>query len=111
MNYQLQLIGEGRNRSVFLLPSGKYVLKVPKNFDGELDNWREARRFKVRKENNYLPLARCKMVPNSHLLVMEFVNTKYIDPDERPRWTDFIDCAQVGYTGKGILVAYDYGGE
>lgn len=102
----MKLLGEGRNRSVYLLPSGKYVLKVPKNEDGNRDNSLEAIRYRNRQD--WQNLARCKMVPGTFLLVMEYVDVN-IPSEEKPDWTKYVDGGQVGYTLKGKIVAYDYG--
>jgi hypothetical protein len=100
-------IGSGRNRDVYLCPSGLYVVKDPSNDAGCDDNYSEAYRWKRRSK--WYPLARCKMVPNSPLLIMEYVKTDFVWSKEMPDWIDFVDCRQVGYTLDGKLVAYDYG--
>lgn len=104
-------IGEGRNRIVYVSECGNYVFKVPINKDGEFNNWCEHVRFNEYKEKWY-PLARCHGIPESFILIMEYVDADYIlhvPVNERPDWVGFVDCAQVGYNKAGELVAYDYG--
>lgn len=99
-------LGQGRNRIVYLLPSGKNVIKIPINEYGLYNNWDEATIFSRREDGCYIPLARCKMVKDTPYLIMEYVEqTK--DPYVEP-WTYSVDCSQVGYTRSGKLVAYDY---
>lgn len=101
-------LGSGRNRHVFLLSSGRYVIKVPRNNDGIHDNITEARRYKYEKYFFY-PMAACRLVPGSgYLLIMEYVSeVKY--NKSFPFWVKSVDCQQVGYTLSGKLVAFDYG--
>lgn len=107
MNIPYQLLGVGRNRVTFLLPSGKYVLKIPRNDSGVWDNHHEAR---LSGTWNY---ARCKLVNLCGIwcLVMEYLNceTIYKEYDSLPDWTIGVDCCQVGYNRKGKLLAYDFG--
>lgn len=108
--HDFQLIGEGRNRLVYR--RGNFVVKVPKNNCGVLDNHREYHIFSSTTDGWLFGLryARCRLMkPNYCLLVMEYV-IPYQEPlDKLPLWTYSVDCAQVGYNRKGHLVAYDYG--
>jgi len=105
----LKVLGEGRNRITFEL-NDRFVLKVPLNEYGVLDNETEAKMYRNRSDGD-IRLARCRKVLNSFglpLLVMERVDIDSVESLELPHWVDFIDCSQVGYTKKGELVAYDY---
>jgi hypothetical protein len=102
-----KLIGEGRTRRVYLSPRLLYVIKVPKeNTNGWLDNKREGKIYQER-ERYEEKFARCRFLKND-LLVMEYVKIVPLDCDNTPQWVSWIDCQQVGYNHKGVLVAYDY---
>lgn len=106
----LKYLGSGRHRDVYLLPSGKNVIKVPSSRDGVASNHREARiRYEkdpwTDKEKVY---ARCRIIPGTNFLVMEYIDP-VISCNNLPKWTNCIDCGQVGYNRKGELKAYDYG--
>lgn len=136
------LIGQGRHRMCYLLPSG-YVLKAPFSESGEKANRLEAEMWRNRHDSGSLPrwardwkFARCRLIPGTDLLVMEFVwptfsawfggssqKTKGVEKhfpewsrrffpvglDDLPYWARIeIDCEQVGFNRKGELVAYDY---
>lgn len=103
---KLKHIGTGRHRAVFLLSSGRWVIKVPVDDMGYHDNWSEASQSKV---NGWLKKewkARCKLLRNG-CLIMEYVEPVKSFSD-LPDWTNGVDCWQVGYTLDGRLVAYDY---
>ena len=127
-------LGGGASRLAWLLPSGN-VIKYPRNKWGIADNQLEATiwkdRFdpeKVRAhyiandlwcESNHewhqvvseFKFARCRLIPNTYLLVMEYVacwNARGELRDDLPRWARHMDGAQVGYNRNGELVAYDY---
>lgn len=98
-------IGQGRTRAVFLLPGGRYVVKIPVDEMGYHDNWSEARQA---KRDGWLykhQVARCRLMKNGWL-VMEYV--KPATGEELPDWVGSVDCGQVGWTRDGRLVAYDF---
>lgn len=103
------LVGEGRNRIAYLSPSGKTVLKVPKNEAGRIDNLVEHLRYtNYRKNGIYAP---CRFLPGTDILVMEFVsqiNWYDIPDNEWPDWLHNIDCAQAGINKSGRILAFDY---
>lgn len=99
-------LGEGRNRVVFDRGDGT-VVKIPKNWDGVMDNGRE-----VNWESDDIPLAPCHEVymdkkKEIMAVVMEKVTPFTGSFKDLPQWTGWVDCAQVGYTKDGRLVAYD----
>ncbi len=99
----LQLLGKGRHRTVYALPDGRWVLKVPNDPDwGLASNDREARNY---QQDTTGKLAACYMLSNGNL-VMERVTAPYMP---LPEWCDYVDCGQVGLNASGALVAYDYG--
>lgn len=102
-----KFLGSGKDRRVFLTPNKKYVIKFPIHKDGAQANWNEARRWRYRKSYDK-KFARCKLIPNTDILVMEYVKPRKIG-DPVPRWAYGVDCLQVGYNCNGNLVAYDYG--
>lgn len=108
-------LGCGRNRIVYLLPSGKNVIKIPLSEAGENNNYDEAFRYSKRIERKSIPLARCRMVKDTPYLIMEYVIDPFAIQHRRkytlcnmPTWVEFVDCRQVGYTRQNKLVAYDY---
>jgi len=71
---EYKYLGSGRNRHVFLLPSGRNVIKVPINEAGRTDNYLEAVRFKKSSINSYASYARCRLLNfNQACLIMEYV--------------------------------------
>jgi len=105
-----KFIGEGNDRKVYQLPSGN-VIKIPiPHTNGEFVNCREDYLWKNRI-NYDEQFARCRLIPGTFLLVMEFVKTFSCSSDYKnlPNWCSYIDCSQVGLNKKGKLVAYDYG--
>lgn len=116
-NPNWKYLGSGRHRVVWLLPSG-YVIKIPSDGYGEAANIREANYKKNivcniarRIFRNQWKVARCRLIPDTFVLVMEFV-TCYSDLDityeQLPKWAKEVDCSQVGYNSRGELVAYDF---
>jgi len=101
----LKFLGEGRRRRVYLSPSGRTVVKVPKCGFGVSDNLIERDRYRHNPEGRYAP---CRFWPGTNMLVME-----YVEPIQRlcdkPEWADYIDCGQVGTSRSGKVLAYDYG--
>jgi hypothetical protein len=102
-----KFLGSGKDRRVFLTPNKKYVIKLPLHEDGAQANWNEAQRWKHRRSYDK-KFARCKLIPNTDILVMEYVRPRKVG-EHIPRWVYGIDCLQVGYKSSGELVAYDYG--
>lgn len=105
-----KLCGAGFSRTSLLSPRGKFLVKIPRNDDGVQDNYNESDNYNCLVDRRGR-LAKCRMVPGTHLLMMEFVRVVYYNqiPSPIPMWVDTIDCQQVGYTRDGRLVAYDYG--
>jgi hypothetical protein len=103
-------LSEGRNRMVFIKNDG-FVIKVPKNDWGIGDNESEARRFKnFGKTVDIIPYAQCSVSYDSNgipLLEMERVYP-LAENETKPKWSDYVDCAQIGKTLSGEIVAYDY---
>lgn len=96
-------IGEGRNRITFRM--GMYVLKVPLNGFGLLDN-----EFEASHPSDIH--ARCSLFFCYDLPIVKMEYVRPVTGEESldlPDWTEYVDCFQVGYTYDGRLVAYDYG--
>jgi hypothetical protein len=103
------LLDMGRNRAVYA--HGRFVIKVPCRDQGYSDNHNEARisrKYGRGPDLDGILYARCRLLANGWL-VMERLDVEYIPPEVRPRWADFVDCAQVGRTRDGRIVAYDFG--
>lgn len=104
LNEKYECIGCGRNRIVFKTKNGKYVIKIPRNMMGITDNAME-----TQKLDFGFPVSKSKRI-----ILNDFccVIAEYVDPvsgiSGLPEWTKYVDCQQVGYTRKNILVAYDY---
>ena len=105
----------GRNRNVFNF--GRYVVKVPRNFYGVIDNdWEGSVSNSEDCDPEDVQYARTRLaywkdVPIVFMEYVEYASNKEIA--ERvghvPDWTMSVDCGQVGFNRKGCLVAYDYG--
>lgn len=102
----------GRTRAVFDRGDG-YMIKVPLNGEGFMANRSES--LTSESGDNFIPIAKCWQEDDTSLdkeginvLIMEKVTpiTK-IDYKELPNWVGYVDCAQVGHTTDGRLVAYD----
>jgi hypothetical protein len=106
---------EGRNRNVFEL--AHCVVKLPKNPDGYTDNdWEGS----VSNSSQTYNSIRHIQYPRKRLIYFKDIPVLFMEKiipvdwslekqSDYPRWTDQVDCAQVGYTKEGRLVAYDYG--
>jgi hypothetical protein len=105
-----EYLAEGRNRMVFVKDDG-FIIKIPKNDWGVSDNCSEERRFnKFGKTGDIIPYAQCRVINDENgipLLEMERVYP-LLDTDKKPSWSDYVDCAQIGRTLSGEIVAYDY---
>lgn len=117
-----ELLGIGRHREVYLLPSKKFVIKIPINNDGILDNLTEYKYWKNRaaiKKYYDADLARCRLYQGStsqdKLLLMEFIeiikNPRDLPYNTLPNWAWDVDGIQVGYNRQRHIVAYDYGSQ
>ena len=111
-----EYIGSGRHREVWRLPSGN-VLKMPRGIEGQCANHREAER----RANRVSPerynsawksarFARCRLIPGTSILVMEYVEPHTINYNNLPMWCKYVDGGQVGYNRNNELVAYDFAG-
>lgn len=105
LNEKYEYIGRGRNRIVFKSKSGKYVIKVPRNIEGNGDNFRE-----TKKEDFGFPVPKSRRIilDDFCCVIMEYVEHVSFKDRKAPSWVSWIDCGQVGYNRKGELVAYDY---
>lgn len=106
-----KFISSGRHRATFLTPSGKYVLKIPRD-DGEGDT-EEANRSEAEAYASGclpFPVAKCRLIKyfGKDCILMEKVNTSPDYKRSENKWVNKVDIYQVGYTRKGRLVAYDY---
>lgn len=94
----------GRNRATFI---GKnFVFKVARNGWGEIDN-----RYEARVKSGEYCKGRIINIGDVSVLVQEKVTPYFkagLKAKDLPSWTDFIDCAQVGFDRKGALKAYDF---
>lgn len=100
-----EAIGAGNERMCWDRGDG-YVIKVPYDDAGAFSNGVEA----DWQHSDYIPLAKCWLdwldgFPYA-LLIMEKV-TPVRDFSNLPKWTNAVDCVQVGYTVDGKLVAFD----
>lgn len=108
----------GRTRNVFALPGG-YVVKLPKNEAGMVDNdWEGA----IEENNEIHGIAAYVQYPRTRLAhfhgipvlfmakvkpltSLEIVDKFGVEPD----WVMAVDGGQVGTNRQGRLVAYDFG--
>lgn len=107
---------EGRTRVVFEFDT--FVIKIPKNLDGYMDNATEAKygHFKRKKKPDDIQYARTKLVEWNGIPILFMERVEHANKDKiikkigkKPYWVDFIDCQQVGFNKKDELVAYDFG--
>lgn len=110
------VLGVGRNRIVFLLKSGNYVLKFPLNDAGEGDNdWESSLETNKNDENNDLDFdvithhTRWIEIEKFCCVIMEYIVPTTEKDNNLPNWCKSVDCGQVGYNKDGILMAFDYG--
>lgn len=97
----------GRTRAVYKTGKGT-VIKVSINSEGDFSSSREVRTSL--EPDPYTPVAHCEWqtMNNIDILVMEEVTpVTGKGYSELPDWVGSVDCAQVGYTKSGKLVAYD----
>lgn len=108
---QYECIGLGRNRIVFKMRSGNYVLKFPLGCNGESDNdWEGS---VVTNKNHDLndgsvitPKTRWLSYKGFICVLMEYIDENI---DEYPEWSASVDCQQVGVNKKGQILAFDFG--
>lgn len=81
-------IGLGGQRIVFRRKN--YVVKVPFCWGGRYDNQREAELYRQSKEEETIPLARCRRA-GKMLLIMEYVTPIELDANT-PAWCNYVDC-------------------
>lgn len=114
MQEKYTLLDIGRNRLVFKLKSGNYVLKFPLNEDGVSDNDWEASICSNKNEGDIdevqWPKTRYIEIEGFICCVMEYIEPiTYFEDKVLPDWIHSVDGGQVGYNKKGVLLAYDYG--
>lgn len=108
-----KLVGIGRNRAVF--SKAGYVVKVPINYNGIIDNeWEAAHCGNAREGCVQHARTRSAFLGGLQLCLMEFV--EYATTEDiierighEPSWVWGVDCGQVGWNRKGKLVAFDFG--
>lgn len=122
---RLEYLGHGASRMTFVSPSGHFVYKFPREIlpnragrrNGKIDNHIEAEvssRWLRQVGLDGRCAARCKLIPGTDILVMEFVRATGMpawDNDPRPHWmrTLFEDAGnQGGRNRRGRWVVYDY---
>lgn len=96
----------GRHRTGYA--RGNIVIKIPINDYGLSDNDHEARvykQFKNKPDMDGVCYARCRLLDNGWLMMVKVSRKGF----RNPSWAGRIDCAQVGMTVSGKIVAYDYG--
>lgn len=100
-----QPISSGRNRVVWRTGKG-HVIKVPRCYDGIVDNeWEACTSYEYHAKTKLL----CIPDTRIDICLMQEVNLDHGIPYKKlPDWTTFIDCSQVGLRN-GKLLAYDFG--
>lgn len=116
-----EFIGCGTTRICFA--DGLYrVVKIPYTKLGILSSEREIKHYEsflslpadgeFNPEEEWIPTAECRYLNlgfrHIPLLTMErlFEFPKF-DDENLPSWVQWVDCGQVGFNSKGVLVAYD----
>lgn len=102
-------LGAGKNRIVFRRPEKNWVLKIPINPNGEIDNGYESDLYQ-RYQKHSTRFAKCYYLELHGIgcQIMEYVYP-LTDGNPLPPWTKYLDCQQVGRNSQGNIVAYDYG--
>lgn len=99
----------GRTRIVALTTD--YALKIPVNGEGFIANANEAQAYENYRDGvKYaLPMAKTSIDEENGITFAraELVEIYRGSRRDLPSWVDWIDCAQVGHTREGVLVAYD----
>lgn len=113
-NKKYTLLDSGRNRLVFKLKSGNYVLKFPLNEDGVSDNDWEASTCSNKNDRDrdevQWPKTRYIEIEGFICCIMEYIEPiTSFENKNLPDWINSVDGGQVGYNKKGLLLAYDYG--
>lgn len=110
LSKKYDLLSIGRNRIVFKLKSGNYVLKFPLSNNGETDNDWEGSVCINNEDPEEIQYPRTKWVCYEGFVcvVMDCINEN-IANYELPDWVSSVDNQQVGLNRKGRLVAFDYG--
>lgn len=98
----------GRTRIVFHTDTD--VMKVPLNAQGLNDSDMEAYWSEKYGKDGYIPIATSRVELIDDLPVLRMERVRMPTESERqalPDWTGSVDCAQVGFTAAGELVAFD----
>lgn len=111
-------LGRGRGRVVFRKNGEGWVIKIPYNKYGVVDNRREVKMYKAHKgicfpkrppRGGRGRLAKCTLVniEGVDCVKMEFL--KKIHFDQWPDWVfDLVDGGQIGRDKRGRIAVYDY---
>lgn len=102
----------GRNRGVFLFNT--YVVKLPITEFGVADNDWEGSISDG--PDPYVHHARTRMAYHNGIPILFMERVQYATIAKmvklygtEPDWVSSVDCGQVGWNGRGKLVAFDYG--
>jgi hypothetical protein len=101
-------MGDGRCRITFLHPNRRYVIKAPISglgFEANREEHKIWHKYKSLPDQNGIYYAPCRLIQNT-LLMMWRVD--FVEYEDRPDWSGYIDCDQVGSLADGRMVAYDY---
>lgn len=102
-----EVIGEGRNRIVFLKDDNT-VIKFPLREYGMYDNQSEADRFfRYGKTGDIIPSAKCSIFFLNNIALLEMERIHLLKDQEVPKWADYVDCQQVGVNKDGVILAYN----
>lgn len=96
----------GRTRFAFIDDEKEIVYKIPRNYEGEIVNYRE-----LAHDDPSIPLAKCKisnLISKDKGIIIEM--EKVIIPEKinnKPEWAAWVDSSQIGLNKQGEYVAYD----
>lgn len=102
-----EVIGEGRNRIVFIKDE-KWVIKCPLNEEGLEDNYSESKRFAEFGKKDLVVYAECHISHLNDIPLLTMERAYPIKDNELPEWSSYVDGGQVGKTLSGEIVAYDF---
>lgn len=103
-------LGVGSGRAVFQLDHD-WVVKVPRNQQGESWNLKEAELYKRYGKRGPIPYAECHIVMDANVALLKMETVKPVPQHlgGLPEWTAKVEGRQVGWTKDHELVAFDFG--
>lgn len=112
---EYECVGIGKNRIVFKLKSGNYVLKFPLTTKGEVNNFWEnqivsGKKYrKIEKERGIFPPSKIINYNGFTCIVMDYIDVNIPEKIKMPEWTMFSGIKKYGVNKKGLVFNFSYG--